>query len=136
MASKSEILHTMRSAAPNIGDATHTTVMNALRDAGHIRVDDDPIRASSDIVGAMRASAELVQCGVVLTPAMAAKADSRNAALIRQVRAMCGRVGYALKDNEMVDLPKLNACLKESGAPSDDRWRLKEALGHLHLIER
>jgi hypothetical protein len=133
MASKSEILHTMRSAAPNIGDATHTTVMNALRDAGHIRVDDDPVRAASDIVGAMRASGER---GVVLTPAMAATADPhRNPVLLRQVRAACARVGYNLKDDERVDLPKLNACLKEANADIDTRMRVKEILHAMHLIE-
>jgi hypothetical protein len=81
------------------------------------------------------AEADILKKGVCLTPKMAAAADPRNVALLRQVNAMCGRVNYRLVDDERVDLVKLNACLKESGASVESRMRLKEALHFLHLIE-
>jgi hypothetical protein len=142
MASKSEILHTMRSAAPNISDATHTTVMNALADTGHIRIDDDPMRAAaaSDQIAALfaaqSATKKLVQRGVVMTPAMSAAANPNNEVLLRQARAACGRVGYNLKDDEKVDSVKLTECMKASGASIESRMMLREMLHHLHLIER
>jgi hypothetical protein len=52
--------------------------------------------------------------------------------------AACARVGYRLDpdSNERVDVQKLNAAIKESNASIDERFRLREILGVLHLTER
>jgi hypothetical protein len=92
----------------------------------------DPITA---VLAQSAATKELIEKGVVLTPRMAAAAHQNNPVLLKQVRAACGRVGYNLKDDEKVDLVKLNATLKESNTPIEERMRLKEALHFLHLIE-
>jgi hypothetical protein len=134
--SKSEILNTMRSAAPNISDATHTTVMNALADAGHIRVDDDPMRAAaSDVLGTLRAASNLIQHGLTKTPMQASAANPNNKVLLRQVRADCARIGYDLRNDAKVDSIKLTECMKTSGASIESRMGLREALHALHLIE-
>jgi hypothetical protein len=47
---------------------------------------------------------------------------------------MCSRHGYGIPGNDKVDLKKLDAALKASGADLETRFRVKDALAQLNLI--
>jgi hypothetical protein len=83
---------------------------------------------------AKKAEVEKTGGAKLLTPSMSAAADSRHKVIIRQLSAQCGRYGYRLPDNELVDLAALNKALDESKCPTDTRMAIKSNMAMLSLI--
>jgi hypothetical protein len=67
----------------------------------------------------------------ILTP-LQASADQRNLALLRSVKAMAKRMGFTIKDGEIIDEDALNNAIKDQ--PVRDRLALKSNLYMLRLI--
>jgi hypothetical protein len=68
-----------------------------------------------------------------LTPLQAANAFGPNAfGLVRNVISRAGRLGYVMKENEKVDMVKLDAAL--AGKEISSRMALKADLARLRLI--
>jgi hypothetical protein len=83
---------------------------------------------------AKKAEIEKTGGAKLLTPMMSAAADSRHKVIIRQLSAQCGRYGYRLPDNELVDLAALNKAFDESKCPTDIRMAIKSNMAMLSLI--
>jgi hypothetical protein len=99
------------------------------------------VAGKDPVIAALAAQADTqktIERGIVMSPRMCASAHQNNKVLLRQAVAACARVGYRLDpdSNERVDVQKLNAAIKESNASIDERFRLREILGVLHLTER
>jgi hypothetical protein len=99
------------------------------------------VAGKDPVIAALAAQADTqktIERGIVMSPRMCASAHQNNKVLLRQAVAACARVGYRLDpdSNERVDIQKLNAAIKESNASIDERFRLREILGVLHLTER
>ena len=68
-----------------------------------------------------------------LTPLQAANAFGPNAfGLVRNVMSRAGRLGYVMKENERVDMVKLDAAL--AGKEISSRLALKADLARLQMI--
>jgi hypothetical protein len=68
-----------------------------------------------------------------LTPIQAANAFGPNAfGLVRNVMSRAGRMGYVMRENEKVDMAKLDAAL--AGKDVTERMALKASMARLRLI--
>jgi hypothetical protein len=100
-------------------------------------VDDMSPAIRSEVFAALLSKkAEVEKHGAtkLLTPSMSAAAESRHKVIIRQLSAQCGRYGYRLPDNELVDLAALNKAFDESKCPTDTRMAIKSNMAMLSLI--
>jgi Tfp pilus assembly ATPase PilU len=106
----------------------HDQILAALSSEGLL---DEPKNAENG--GKIRAAATDLPKRPLLTPLQASQArNGANKDLLRSVMAQAARMGYQIKDNELVDMVALNAALK--GQEVGARLALKAALHKLALI--
>jgi hypothetical protein len=105
----------------------HTAILDALDAEGLL---DEPRNAENG--GRVHAVSDTPRKNLLMTPLQASQARKENVELVRQCRATCARLGYVMKENELIDVHLLNSKLNTADISS--RMRLKSQLFSLHLI--
>jgi hypothetical protein len=118
----------LRRAVPFLAEQHHDAILNEL-DAESL-LDGEGKRPNGGRVHAVAGDAP--KKSLLMTPVQASAARQENVELVRQCRATCARLGYVMKENELVDVHALNKVL--AGQDVDTRMRLKSQLYTLHMI--
>jgi hypothetical protein len=71
-----------------------------------------------------------------LSAADSVAVDRKRRPVITEIMARMARAGYGLRDNETVDLVKLDSCLAAANIPLSDRFQLKSMLRQAQMLPR